>query len=94
MPKVTEDVVVATIKYGDDKAVEVKPTTPDEIANKYELAVKDILSAITDISEQNYKAYYFVYDLLGKFETNTKGEYTLSVRMMTMHTTMMQMSPS
>ena len=72
--KVTEDVVVATIKYGDDKAVEVKPTTPDEIANKYELAVKDILSAITDISEQNYKAYYFVYDLLGKFETNTKGE--------------------
>ena len=76
--KVTEDVVVATIKYGDDKAVEVKPTTPDEIANKYELAVKDILSAITVISEQNYKAYYFVYDLLGKFETNTKGEYTLS----------------
>lgn len=76
--KVTEDVVVATIKYGDDKAVEVKPTTPNEIANKYELAVKDILSAITDISEQNYKAYYFVYDLLGKFETNTKGEYTLS----------------
>jgi hypothetical protein len=76
--KVTEDVVVATIKYGDDKAVEVKPTTPDEIANKYELAVKDILSAITYISEQNYKAYYFVYDLLGKFETNTKGEYTLS----------------
>ena len=76
--KVTEDVVVATIKYGDDKAVEVKPATPDEIANKYELAVKDILSAITDISEQNYKAYYFVYDLLGKFETNTKGEYTLS----------------
>ena len=76
--KVTEDVVVATIKYGDDKAVEVKPMTPDEIANKYELAVKDILSAITDISEQNYKAYYFVYDLLGKFETNTKGEYTLS----------------
>lgn len=76
--KVTEDVVVATIKYGDDKAVEVKPTTPDEIANKYELAVKDFLSAITDISEQNYKAYYFVYDLLGKFETNTKGEYTLS----------------
>ena len=76
--KVTEDVVVATIKYGDDKAVEVKPTTPDEIANKYELAVKDILSASTDISEQNYKAYYFVYDLLGKFETNTKGEYTLS----------------
>ena len=76
--KVTEDVVVATIKYGDDKAVEVKPTTPDEIANKYELAVKDILSAITHISEQNYKAYYFVYDLLGKFETNTKGEYTLS----------------
>ena len=76
--KVTEDVVVATIKYGDDKAVEVKPTTPDEIANKYELAVKDILSAITNISEQNYKAYYFVYDLLGKFETNTKGEYTLS----------------
>lgn len=76
--KVTEDVVVATIKYGDDKAVEVKPTTPDEIANKYELAVKDILSAFTDISEQNYKAYYFVYDLLGKFETNTKGEYTLS----------------
>ena len=76
--KVTEDVVVATIKYGDDKAVEVKPTTPDGIANKYELAVKDILSAITDISEQNYKAYYFVYDLLGKFETNTKGEYTLS----------------
>ena len=55
--KVTEDVVVATIKYGDDKAVEVKPTTPDEIANKYELAVKDILSAITDICEQNYKAY-------------------------------------
>ena len=76
--KVTEDVVVATIKYGDDKAVEVKPTTPNEIANKYELAVKDILSAINDISEQNYKAYYFVYDLLGKFETNTKGEYTLS----------------
>lgn len=76
--KVTEDVVVATIKYGDDKAVEVKPTTPDVIANKYELAVKDILSAITHISEQNYKAYYFVYDLLGKFETNTKGEYTLS----------------
>ena len=76
--KVTEDVVVATIKYGDDKAVEVKPTTPDEIANKYELAVKDILAAITDISEQNYKAYYLVYDLLGKFETNTKGEYTLS----------------
>ena len=77
--KVTEDVVVATIKYGEDKAVEVKPTTPDVIANKYELAVKDILAAISStISEQNYKAYFFVYDLLGKFETNTKGEYTLS----------------
>ena len=79
--KVTEDVVVATIKYGDDKAVEVKPTTPDEIANKYELTVKDIIAAVHNefgMSEQNYKAYYFVYDLLGKFETNTKGEYTLS----------------
>lgn len=79
--KVTEDVVVATIKYGDDKAVEVKPATPDEIANKYELTVKDIIAAVHNefgMSEQNYKAYYFVYDLLGKFETNTKGEYTLS----------------
>lgn len=79
--KVTEDVVVATIKYGDDKAVEVKPTTPDVIANKYELTVKDIIAAVHNefgMSEQNYKAYYFVYDLLGKFETNTKGEYTLS----------------
>ena len=79
--KVTEDVVVATIKYGDDKAVEVKPTTPDEIANKYELAVKDIIAAVHNefgMSEQNYKTFFFVYDLLGKFETNTKGEYTLS----------------
>lgn len=95
--KVTEDVVVATIKYGDDKAVEVKPTTPDVIANKYELTVKDIIAAVHNefgMSEQNYKTFFFVYDLLGKFETNTKGEYTLSVRMITMHTTMMQMSPS
>lgn len=79
--KVTEDVVVATIKYGDDKAVEVKPTTPDEIANKYELTVKDIIAAVHyefGMSEQNYKTFFFVYDLLGKFETNTKGEYTLS----------------
>ena len=79
--KVTEDVVVATIKYGDDKAVEVKPTTPDEIANKYELTVKDIIAAVYNefgMSEQNYKTFFFVYDLLGKFETNTKGEYTLS----------------
>ena len=79
--KVTEDVVVATIKYGDDKAVEVKPTTPDEIANKYELTVKDIIAAVHNefgMSEQNYKTFFFVYDLLGKFETNTKGEYTLS----------------
>lgn len=79
--KVTEDVVVATIKYGDDKAVEVKPTTPDEIANKYELTVKDIIAAVHNVfgmSEQNYKTFFFVYDLLGKFETNTKGEYTLS----------------
>lgn len=79
--KVTEDVVVATIKYGDDKAVEVKPTTPDEIANKYELTVKDIIAVVYNevgMSEQNYKTFFFVYDLLGKFETNTKGEYTLS----------------
>ena len=79
--KVTEDVVVATIKYGDDKAVEVKPTTPDEIANKYELTVKDIIAAVHNefgMSEQNYKTFFFLYDLLGKFETNTKGEYTLS----------------
>ena len=79
--KVTEDVVVATIKYGDDKAVEVKPATPDEIANKYELTVKDIIAAVHNefgMSEQNYKTFFFVYDLLGKFETNTKGEYTLS----------------
>lgn len=79
--KVTEDVVVATIKYGEDKAVEVKPTTPDEIANKYELTVKDIIAAVHNefgMSEQNYKTFFFVYDLLGKFETNTKGEYTLS----------------
>ena len=79
--KVTEDVVVATIKYGDDKAVEVKPTTPDEIANKYELTVKDIIADVHNefgMSEQNYKTFFFVYDLLGKFETNTKGEYTLS----------------
>lgn len=79
--KVTEDVVVATIKYGDDKAVEVKPTTPDVIANKYELTVKDIIAAVHNefgMSEQNYKTFFFVYDLLGKFETNTKGEYTLS----------------
>ena len=79
--KVTEDVVVATIKYGDDKAVEVKPTTPDVIANKYELTVKDIIAAVYNefgMSEQNYKTFFFVYDLLGKFETNTKGEYTLS----------------
>ena len=79
--KVTEDVVVATIKYGDDKAVEVKPTTPDVIANKYELTVKDIIAAVHNVfgmSEQNYKTFFFVYDLLGKFETNTKGEYTLS----------------
>lgn len=79
--KVTEDVVVATIKYGDDKAVEVKPTTPDEIANKYELTVKDVIAAVHNefgMSEQNYKTFFFVYDLLGKFETNTKGEYTLS----------------
>ena len=79
--KVTEDVVVATIKYGDDKAVEVKPTTPNVIANKYELTVKDIIAAVHNefgMSEQNYKTFFFVYDLLGKFETNTKGEYTLS----------------
>ena len=79
--KVTEDVVVATIKYGDDKAVEVKPTTPDVIANKYELTIKDIIAAVHNefgMSEQNYKTFFFVYDLLGKFETNTKGEYTLS----------------
>lgn len=79
--KVTEDVVVATIKYGEDKAVEVKPTTPDVIANKYELTVKDIIAAVHNefgMSEQNYKTFFFVYDLLGKFETNTKGEYTLS----------------
>lgn len=79
--EVTEDVVVATIKYGDDKAVEVKPTTPDVIANKYELTVKDIIAAVHNefgMSEQNYKTFFFVYDLLGKFETNTKGEYTLS----------------
>ena len=77
--KVTEDVVVASVKYGDvgDTTVEdIVPDAPEALKKLYELTVADFVSYLPNT--QNFKSFYMVYDLLGKFETNTKGEYTLS----------------
>ena len=77
--KVTEDVVVASVKYGDvgDTTVEdIVPDAPEGMKKLYEITVADFVSYLPNT--QNFKSFYPVYDLLGKFETNTKGEYTLS----------------
>ena len=81
--KVTEDVVVAKIKYADnDEKLEDVVKLLNINYNKFEVTVADLLSWIgskaENGSEENFKTFYPVYDLLGKFETNTKGEYTLS----------------
>ena len=81
--KVTEDVVVAKVKYAapDEKMEDVVKLLNIDF-DKFEVTVADLLSWIgskVEIgSEENFKTFYPVYDLLGKFETNTKGEYTLS----------------
>ena len=77
--KVTEDVVVASVKYGakDETTVEdIVPDAPEALKKLYELTVADFVSYLPNT--QNFKSFFMVYDLLGKFETNTKGEYTLS----------------
>lgn len=77
--KVTEDVVVASVKYGEagDTTVEdIVPDAPEALKKLYELTVADFVSYLPNT--QNFKSFFMVYDLLGKFETNTKGEYTLS----------------
>ena len=76
--KVTEDVVVATVKFGEDKVVDVVPDAPEAFGNKYDITVADLLSFSANGSEENYKSYFMVYDLLGKFEVNSKSEYTVS----------------
>ena len=77
--KVTEDVVVAKVKYAaPDEKMEDVVKLLDIDFDKYEVTVADLLSWIGNGSEENFKSFYLVYDLLGKFETNTKGEYTLS----------------
>ena len=81
--KVTEDVVVAKIKYADnDEKLEDVVKLLNINYDKFEVTVADLLSWIgskaENGSEENFKTFYPVYDLLGKFETNTKGEYTLS----------------
>lgn len=77
--KVTEDVVVASVKYGavgDTTVEDIVPDAPEPLKKLYELTVADFVSYLPNT--QNFKSFYMVYDLLGKFETNTKGEYTLS----------------
>ena len=77
--KVTEDVVVASVKYGDKGETTVEdivPDAPEALKKLYELTVADFVSYLPNT--QNFKSFFMVYDLLGKFETNTKGEYTLS----------------
>ena len=77
--KVTEDVVVASVKYGDKGETTVEdivPDAPEAMKKLYELTVADFVSYLPNT--QNFKSFFMVYDLLGKFETNTKGEYTLS----------------
>ena len=77
--KVTEDVVVASVKYGDKGETTVEdivPDAPEAMKKLYELTVADFVSLLPNT--QNFKSFFMVYDLLGKFETNTKGEYTLS----------------
>ena len=77
--KVTEDVVVASVKYGDKGETTVEdivPDAPEALKKLYELTVADFVSYLPNT--QNFKSLFMVYDLLGKFETNTKGEYTLS----------------
>ena len=77
--KVTEDVVVASVKYGavgDTTGEDIVPDAPEALKKLYELTVADFVSYLPNT--QNFKSFYMVYDLLGKFETNTKGEYTLS----------------
>lgn len=77
--KVTEDVVVASVKYGAEGETTVEdivPDAPEGMKKLYEVTVADLVSYLPNT--QNFKSFYLVYDLLGKFETNTKGEYTLS----------------
>ena len=81
--KVIEDVVVAKVKTtnNDGKMEDIMKELNLNI-DKFEVTVADLLSWIGSkgvlASEENFKSFYLVYDLLGKFETNTKGEYTLS----------------
>ena len=77
--KVTEDVVVASVKYGakgETTVEDIVPDAPEGMKKLYEVTVADLVSYLPNT--QNFKSFYLVYDLLGKFETNTKGEYTLS----------------
>lgn len=81
--KVIEDVVVAKVKAtnGDGKMEDIMKELNLDLG-KFEVTVADLLSWLgskgENGSEENFKSFYLVYDLLGKFETNTKGEYTLS----------------
>ena len=77
--KVTEDVVVASVKdgaKGETTVEDIVPDAPEGMKKLYEVTVADLVSYLPNT--QNFKSFYLVYDLLGKFETNTKGEYTLS----------------
>ena len=77
--KVTEDVVVASVKYGDvgDTTVEdIVPDAPEALKKLYELTVADFVSYLPNT--QNFKSFYMVYDLLGKFRNQYQGQYTLS----------------
>lgn len=79
--KVIEDVVVAKVKTTNNDG-KMEDIMKEIDLDKYEVTVADLLSWLGSKgmlgSEENFKSFYLVYDLLGKFETNTKGEYTLS----------------
>lgn len=77
--KVTEDVVVATVKStNDDGKLEDIVKLLNASSSMFEITVADLLSFVAEGKEENFKSYYPIYDLLGKFEVNSKSEYTLS----------------
>ncbi|MFR1259849.1 MAG: S-layer homology domain-containing protein [Oscillospiraceae bacterium] len=92
--KVTEDVVVATIKYGDDKAVEVKPTTPDGLPTSTSWRLRTFSLRLPISASRTTRHTTLSMTCSASSRPTPRASTRCPVRMMTMHTTMMQMSPS
>ena len=74
--KVIEDVVVVEFNG-------INNVDNEDWEEKFGATLADLVDylghqGMAEGSLQNYKTFYMLYDYLGKYEVNTKGEYTLS----------------